>query len=172
MEPGEYAPVSFRVETAKPNARYELVQPERIMRSTFEVAPVKLQQPVLTREPHLPHYYLTGLIRNDLKRPFTGIGLVMLYSADGRLVGSGIGSIDDLNPGEATKITMNGFLFHENAEVASYEYLLDMFYKNERESVSMQDVERLGSTTVPNRIVRVNNPQITVLPEDDGFLKP
>ncbi|WP_419803808.1 hypothetical protein [Terriglobus sp.] len=169
LEPGEYTPVSFRVGKAKPDARYELIQPDRIDRSIFEVAPVALQQPIMVHQPNSPSYYLVGFVQNTLKRQFSGGGLVMLYDSEGRLIGSGFGAIEDLNPGEKTKIVMNAFLLREGKEVASYEYLLDMRYKNERQSVSMQDIEQLGSATVPNRIVRVNHAQVVIAPDTNSF---
>jgi hypothetical protein len=169
LEPGEYMPVNFDVQTTKPNARYELVQPDRIMRNTFEVVPVPLQAPTLMRQERSQNYSLAGTIQNKLKRPFSGVGLLMFYGKDGHLIGSGIGSTPELSPGEKSAITMNANLRDQSAVVYAYEYLIDMQYKNEAQSVSMQDIETLGSATVPNRIMRLDSPRLVLTAAPAAF---
>ncbi len=170
LEPGEYTPVQFRVSNAKPNARYELVQPEHIMRSTFEVAPVRLMRVNLLKQQGSYSYSLVGEVQNTLRRPFSGGGQLLLYDREGKLIGSGGGFIAELNPGEKSVLVMSGFLNGREDDVAAYEYMLDMRYKNEMQSVSMQDIQRLGSHTLPSRIVRVNNPSVLRPPATSGEL--
>ena len=154
LEPGEYEPVLFRYDASQPGDRYEVEQPTHIMHSTFQVAVLPLDNPRLARTGY--SYELTGVVRNTLKRPVQGSGELMLYGADGQIVASGVGSLAKLMPGEQTVLTLNAFFYHGVVPVIAYEYLLDAFYENNAQSVSFEDMQRLGKQTVPPRIHRVN----------------
>ncbi len=156
LEPGEYQPVLFRYISGKPGERYEVEQPTHIMHSTMQVAPLPLDNPRLVHEQGTLAYEVTGVVRNTLTRPVLGVGELMLYGSDGQIVASGVGSIAKLMPGEQSVVTMNAFFYQGPVPIVAYEYLLDTFYTNDAQSVTLEEWQRLGKRTVPNRIHRVD----------------
>ena len=154
MEPGEYEPVVFQYSAGPAGDRYEVEQPAHIMHSTFQVAVLPLDEPKLARTGF--SYALTGVVRNTLTRPIQGGGELMLYGRDGEIVASGVGSLAKLMPGEQSVVTLNAFFYHGVVPVVAYEYLLDTFYENNAQSVSFEDMQKLGKQTVPSRIHRVS----------------
>ncbi len=164
LEPGEYMPVEFRISSGQPGDRYEVEQPTHIMHSTMEVAPLPLGNPRLVHQVGSPGDSLVATVRNTLTRPVQGTGMLMLYGPDGSIVASGVGSVPKLTPGEQTIVTLNAFFPGGERPVVAYEYLLDTFYENTAQSVSLEEWQQQGKQTVPSRIHRVGNPQITLIP--------
>ena len=162
LEPGEYGPVSFRYDGQQAD-RYEVEQPAHIMRSSFEAVPVPLLQPTLVHTAGSGQYALVGLVRNNLQRPISGTGELMVYGSDGAIVASGLGSLNKLMPGEQTLITFNAFSYTAEIQVKAYEYLLDAYYENRSQSITLEEWKKAGTHTVPSRIVRVNAPNLRLL---------
>ncbi len=165
LEPGEYMPVQFRIDNGKPAERYEVQQPEHILHSLFDPAPLSLQRPTLVHVQDAPSYALVGIVRNTLNRPVEGGGELMLYASDGRVVGSGVGSFPKLMPGEQAIVTLNAFPYSREVEVAACEYLLDAFFDpSEQQTLTYEQTRQAGKKTVPSRILRLDHPRVHVFP--------
>ena len=164
LEPGEYEPLEFNNIGPHQPDRYEIEQPTHIMHSTMEIATVPLADPTFIHVQNAQNYALIGIVRNTLKRPIQGTGQLLLYGPDGQIVGSGIGSLAKLTPGEQAILNMNAYLYSRDAPVTAYEYLLDTFYENQAQSVTLEQWQQQGKRTVPSRIIRNNHPQLRLVP--------
>jgi len=122
LEPGEYTPLKISA-PSKAYSRYDLQvsTPSRARGKNNDVAASKVQ---LVRNDG--NYRLVGLIRNQGTSPASSTQItVMLYGADGRLIGTGNGyaTASPLAPDALTSFDVRCEMLRDG-EVASYDYMV------------------------------------------------